>query len=313
MIYRFLTLGLAFALAAPAFGEEGVYLVRKGETLYSIARTVGIQYGELMEFNGIHDPTQLRAGQRLKIPGPGGIERAEGSANTQMAGLKTTQELTKPEEPQVGVQKKADDPSYSYYKVMTGDSLYRIAQKLGVSLDALIRVNALTDTYVLRVGDMLKIPPKIEQPAPQSVPPQSAAPKNTAPAAQSAAHAPQKALSSAVKWPVLVKELSRMTGKLNGVVLTGSKAEPVKSINSGTVVRSGPYRGFGKVVIVEGKGGYLYVYGGCESLAVKAGDKVVPGMELGKLGLDAVSAKPQLFFLVYRGDTAIDPEKAPRT
>jgi septal ring factor EnvC (AmiA/AmiB activator) len=66
------------------------------------------------------------------------------------------------------------------------------------------------------------------------------------------------------------------------------------------------------VAIVQVTGGYLYVYGGCESLSVKEGDRIGPGTELGKLGIDAVSEKPQLFFMVYRSNTPIDPAKAPR-
>jgi septal ring factor EnvC (AmiA/AmiB activator) len=78
------------------------------------------------------------------------------------------------------------------------------------------------------------------------------------------------------------------------------------------VLSAGPYRGFGRVVIIQVDGGYLYVYGGCESLSVKEGDRICPGTELGKLGIDAVSSKPQLFFMVYRSNTPIDPAKAPR-
>jgi septal ring factor EnvC (AmiA/AmiB activator) len=103
-----------------------------------------------------------------------------------------------------------------------------------------------------------------------------------------------------------------MTGKLYGVMLTGARSEPVKSLTEGTVVSAGPYRGFGRVAIVQVTGGYLYVYGGCESLSVKEGDRIGPGAELGKLGVDAVSQKPQLFFLVYKSNNPIDPAKAPR-
>jgi septal ring factor EnvC (AmiA/AmiB activator) len=59
-------------------------------------------------------------------------------------------------------------------------------------------------------------------------------------------------------------------------------------------------------------GGYLYVYGGCESLSVKEGDRVAPGAELGRLGLDGVTSKPQLFLMVYKNNAPIDPAKAPR-
>jgi septal ring factor EnvC (AmiA/AmiB activator) len=95
-------------------------------------------------------------------------------------------------------------------------------------------------------------------------------------------------------------------------MVTGERSEPVKSLIQGTVVHAGPYRGFGRVAIVQVTGGYFYVYGGCESLSVKEGDRVAPGAELGKLGIDAKTEKAQLFFLVYRSNNPIDPAKAPR-
>jgi septal ring factor EnvC (AmiA/AmiB activator) len=103
-----------------------------------------------------------------------------------------------------------------------------------------------------------------------------------------------------------------MTGKLSGVVITGTRFEPVTSLTSGIVLAAGPYRGFGRVVIVQVEGGYLYVYGGCESLSVKEGDRVRAGTEIGKLGIDAVANKPQLFFMVQKSNSFIDPAEAPR-
>jgi septal ring factor EnvC (AmiA/AmiB activator) len=122
-----------------------------------------------------------------------------------------------------------------------------------------------------------------------------------------------KNIDSSINWPVAVKEMAYMTGKLDGVMLLGEKSETVKSLTQGTVVSAGPYRGFGKVVIIQRTGGYLYVYGGCESLNVKQGDRVAPGTELGKLGIDPVSIKPQLFLLVRQNNAPLDPAKAPRT
>ncbi|MDR2490311.1 MAG: M23 family metallopeptidase [Spirochaetaceae bacterium] len=115
-----------------------------------------------------------------------------------------------------------------------------------------------------------------------------------------------------LKWPVKIKDAAYMTGKLDGVVLTGEKAAPVQSLSAGTVASAGPYRGFGRVAIVQSDSGYIYVYGGCETLSVRAGERIAAGSEIGRLGTDAVSQKPQLFFMVYNGTKAIDPAKAPR-
>jgi septal ring factor EnvC (AmiA/AmiB activator) len=132
-------------------------------------------------------------------------------------------------------------------------------------------------------------------------------------AGDSARQTVQRAVDQSIRWPVSVREVSYMTSKLYGVMLMGEHSEAVRSLTQGTVVSAGPYRGFGKVAIVQRTGGYLYVYGGCENLTVKEGDRVNPGTELGTLGIDAVSLKPQLFFLVYQNNSPIDPAKAPRS
>ena len=109
-----------------------------------------------------------------------------------------------------------------------------------------------------------------------------------------------------------MRDAAYMTGKLSGVVLTGAQGESVRCIAEGTVVSAGPYRGFGRVVIVQTKDGYLYVYGGQESISVKEGDKVLSGAELGKLGIDATTGKSDLFFMVYKSNAPVDPARAPR-
>ncbi|MDH3283194.1 MAG: LysM peptidoglycan-binding domain-containing M23 family metallopeptidase [Acidobacteriota bacterium] len=46
-----------------------VHVVRKGETLWRIARSYDLPLAELAAANGIDDPTRIRSGQRLVIPG----------------------------------------------------------------------------------------------------------------------------------------------------------------------------------------------------------------------------------------------------
>jgi LysM repeat protein len=58
------------ATATPATTAEGVYIVQEGDYPSSIAEKFGISPEELMEANGITDPTSLKVGQELKIPTP---------------------------------------------------------------------------------------------------------------------------------------------------------------------------------------------------------------------------------------------------
>ncbi|MDR2494850.1 MAG: M23 family metallopeptidase [Spirochaetaceae bacterium] len=255
--------------------QETIHIVQRGETIYSIARSYRVDIQDLMRFNGVLDPQKLQAGQRLAIP-------------------------------------KGADSGFVEYRVKKGETLYSIARKYDITLQSLRNANNFTETYVLKEGDLLKIPVKPQErrvvsgneaPAPTGARPPSGANTRVM---------EPKPVDDSIRWPVAAKEVLYMTGKLYGVALLGEKSEAVRSLTQGTVVSAGPYRGFGKVAIVQVNGGYLYVYGGCESLSVREGDKVKSGSELGRLGIDAVSRKPQLFFLVYRSNTPIDPAKAPR-
>jgi len=277
-IFSFILLTAFFIGCFPSglFGEEKVHVVQKGETLYSIARSLGVKADDLMKFNGIVDSSRLQAGQRLKIPAP------SGQAGTAVPG------------------------NYTSYRVAKGDTFFSIARKFSVTVNVIREANSLPENYMLKEGDALNIPLQ-------------GGTAGTAPAPRTAEvpviekrEAEIKPAASMVRWPVAAREVSYMTGKLSGVAITGARAESVKSLTWGTVLSAGPYRGFGKVVIIQVEGGYLYVYGGCESLAVKEGDKISPGLELGKLGIDTVTNKPQLFFMVYRSNTPVDPAIAPR-
>jgi len=269
-------------LPSGIYGQERIHTVQKGDTFYSIARTWGIKVEELMKHNGISDPTKLLVGLRLRIP-------------SQAAAV------------ELSTSPKSEASREEMYRVVRGDTLFSIARRVSLTVEEIREANSLPVNYLLREGDILRLPVKVSPQETARIGAQAVASAEAAKINQTAK------VDTSVSWPIAARELNYMTGKLSGVVITGTRAEPVKSLTWGTVLSAGPYRGFGRVLIVQVDGGYLYVYGGCESLLVKEGDRVGPGTELGKLGVDAVSNKPQLFFMVYRSNAPIDPAKAPRT
>ena len=61
------------AAAAPAPAPalpDGHYLVKKGDTLYSIALEHGADYRELAQWNSLDDPTRILVGQVLRVKAP---------------------------------------------------------------------------------------------------------------------------------------------------------------------------------------------------------------------------------------------------
>ena len=268
------------------YGEQRFHVVQRGETFFSISRALGIRSEDLMRYNGITDPTRLQAGMRLRIPNTGEQARP---APVQAAPV------------------QAPAASAATYRVVRGDTLFSIARRFSVTVDALREVNGLSANQVLREGTVLRLPQGA------NVPQTGTQPATAAQAVGARPITPQGgAIDPSIRWPINARSISYMTGKLSGVAITGTRGEPVYSLTWGTVLSAGPYRGFGRVVIVQAEGGYLFVYGGSEVLSVREGDRVAPGTELGRLGIDALSNQPKLFFMVYRGNVPVDPARAPR-
>ena len=265
--------------------DDLIHVVGRGDTIYSLSRLFQVTADELMRANGITDPSRLRVGQRLVIPV---------SADTTPVGG-STQGNSSAVVPSIPAAQTLVD-----YRAARGDTLYSIARSHGITVQRLLEINRFSSNYTLRAGDVIRVPGRANNP------PASPANNNTA----AAGHSAPSGLY-ALRWPVIPKDITYMTGQM-GVVVEGEQFEAVQSLMQGNVVSAGPWRKFGRVVIVETTGGYYYMYGGLETITINVGDRITPGMELGRLGINTVSEKPQLFFMVFRNDMPIDPAAAPR-
>ena len=289
MIYRHgnkafvLLAALIVLFSFSAFAADLIHIVVKGDTIFSLSRLHQIGQEELMRANGLTDPSQLRIGMRLVIPGKGIAAPAV------------------PATPAAG-------SAYAEYTVLKNDTLYSIALRAGMTVQALCDLNGFSKNYVLKTGEKIKVPksaivaqPPVTQPGTGVVPP---APR---PSVRTTA----KKADTSIRWPVATTEVLYMTGNA-GVLVSGRESESIKSLTAGVVVHASPWRGYGNVAVVETDGGYRYLYGSCDTLSVKKGDNVEPGTELGKLGIYPASGKPDLVFIVSQNGSPVDPAKAPR-
>ena len=127
------------------------YIVKRGDSLSTIAAQFGITYIELAQMNGIDDPDVLHVGQVLTVPTPAAAPAASPAA-------------------------PAAQPTTTTYTVKRGDSLSTIAAQFDMNYFELAQMNGITDYDSLHVGQVLTVP---APPAPAA----PAAPADAAPGA----------------------------------------------------------------------------------------------------------------------------------
>lgn len=133
--------------------------VKAGESLLGIAAAHGADPGQVVEANLLSDPSLIREGNLLIIPGgkPTTLPTVPSGGPTSAGATETLQ-----------------------YTVKSGDTLSLIASNFGVRASALQEANDLASPDLLRVGQLLSIPGGQH--------PQAAAPSAPAPPEQEQTH-----------------------------------------------------------------------------------------------------------------------------
>ena len=129
-IYPGLVLNVPAAAPQPA-GPAATYTVQAGDTMYLIAKKLGVGLDALVKANPQAKPENIYPGLVLNVP----------AATPQPAGPATT------------------------YTVQAGDTMYLIAKKLGVGLDALTKANPQAKPENIYPGLVLNVPVTAPQPA----------------------------------------------------------------------------------------------------------------------------------------------------
>ncbi|MBR5647187.1 MAG: LysM peptidoglycan-binding domain-containing protein [Treponema sp.] len=282
---RKISIGIVLFILVSAFiYADSSYKVQKGDTLYSISRKYQITVAELCSANNITDKTVIKEGQKLIIP----------KADIANAVALNTDE-----------SKTTVNVKTVYYTVVKGDTLYSIAKRNNMTVAELLALNELDSNTVIKIGQKLKIKDT-------SVKTQTETPVVSTKAPDTRNYGKTVQADASTVWPVKNPKVTTLKGKASGVQLSAAANEKVTCIREGTVMYIGVYRGFGQVIFVQSQTGIIYSYMGVNNVKVKKGDYVLFGKEIGTAGVDSISGKSQITFMVFQNGHPIDPAKAPR-
>jgi LysM repeat protein len=166
-----------------------IYVVEPGDTLSSVARRFGVTAESLIELNEPPYPDRLTPGQALLIPSDedGPPEPPEQQRYTVQPGdtlwsialrfgttVEAIAQLNNISNPnlifpgQVLLIPGTTLPPTQQYTVQPGDTLYRIAQRFGVTVDEIVRLNNISDPNLIFPGQVLLIP-VTSTPAPHDI------------------------------------------------------------------------------------------------------------------------------------------------
>ncbi len=118
--------------------RDTYHVIRRGETLSTIAARYGTRVSTLKHLNGLVSSHRIRAGQKLRLPPESG--------GSQLASVRR----------EVVIEPMTPPPD-GRYTVQPGDTIWKIAKQFGMTERELLAHNRLRNRNRIQVGQVLKV------------------------------------------------------------------------------------------------------------------------------------------------------------
>lgn len=264
----------AVAVLKPLPGDESappapLYVVKRGDTLYSIALEHGQDYRDVARWNQLEDPTRLRVGQELRMAPPEGAAAAEPGA-AQVGAARVPGEI----------EARPLGPSTSVERQPIPEGVRNAPQALRLPYSE-------QNLAALSRGE--------SKPEAKPEPVKPAAPERDPDAIEFA-------------WPAKGRILAGFSEPASkGLDIAGKPGDAVLAAAPGRVMYTGTgIRGYGKLIVIKHDNNFNSVYAHNREILVKEGQNVTRGQRIAELG-DSDADSPKLHFEIRKSGKPVDP------
>jgi lipoprotein NlpD len=254
----------------PKDDMRATYTVRRGDTLLRIALDHGQNYRDLVAWNNLADPNDIKVDQVLRVAPPDHVAGVQTSPVTMPESRPVAPAVPKKTAPR-GEKRPYTDATLAELKK---DEAPRGADKNDAKADkpeAVPTVPAIAAGSVVRADDDEKL---------------------------------------SWMWPSDGKIVATFDeGKNKGIDIAGKPGQQVMAAGAGKVMYAGSgIRGYGNLVIVKHSNSLLSAYAHNRSIVVKEGQNVNKGQMIAEMG-DSDSDSVKLHFEIRQQGKPVDPSR----
>lgn len=250
--------------------------VRKGDTLYSIARSNDVPIREVVEINNLRPPYNLRIGQIVKLPQAKYhiVEKGDTLYN-------------------ISRRYNVDMPTLSKTNNLSAPFVLKLGQRL--LLPGSIVTNSTNHNLKKVTNKKTNNRQKLTY--------------NNRKYTQPSTKRKQK-FTWPVKGPIISKFGPIAKGRNNdGINIKAAKGTPIKAADDGIIAYAGnELKGFGNLILIKHHDGWVTAYAHTDTIKVNKGQNVTKGSIIGTVGNSGGLSTPQLHFETRAGKKALNPQ-----
>lgn len=266
---------------------QGYYTVKKGDTLIRVALDHGQNYRDLVVWNNLSNPNDIKIDQVLRVVPPDAGASSHGVQIERVTAAPGMDKNVKPG----AVAASASTPAAAQAVVNKNSPRGDKRPYSEATLAELQKTDGVVTTN-----------PTV------SVVPAASAGANPA---ASTNPAPTSSTDETLAWiwPAEGRILAGFEeGKNKGIDIAGKSGQQIFAAGSGKVMYAGSVRGYGNLVIVRHSSNLLSAYAHNQSLLVKEGQAVQKGQQIAEMG-NSDSDSVKLHFEIRQQGKPVDPVK----